>query len=66
MDNFLEIWYESNITGGHSGTVLQSLLSETKIEGTKITYKCSYIFVDAQFKRIPSAQKNNEHVAAIC
>jgi hypothetical protein len=37
MINFLEIWYESHVTGGHSGAVLKSLLSETKMEGTKIT-----------------------------
>jgi len=36
-NNFLEIWYESHVTGGHSGAVLKSLLSETKMEGTKIT-----------------------------
>jgi len=43
MDSFLEIWYESHVTGGHSGAVLKSPLSETKMEGTKITLKYSYM-----------------------
>jgi hypothetical protein len=37
MNTFLEIWFESHVTGGHSGAVLKFLLSETKIEVTKIT-----------------------------
>jgi hypothetical protein len=37
MGNFLEIWYESHVTGGHSSAVLKSLLSGTTMEGTKIT-----------------------------
>lgn len=43
MDNFLEIWYESHVTGGHSGAVLKSILSEIKMEGTKITLKYRYM-----------------------
>jgi hypothetical protein len=46
MGSFLEIWYE-NVTGGHTGAALKSLLLETKMAGTKITLKYKYIFVHA-------------------